>query len=362
MNTYNLDTIMSGAAMEPVVLAARVGDAAKRIQGKVYRTPMLRSAFFSQKAGCDCYLKLESEQVTGSFKVRGATNKLLRLAEADATALFCGGIYSSSSGNHALALTHALEAGRKSGQLPKDVQTKIYVPETVAPSKLAMLKLHGASIEIFGNDCEVSEGHARSMATKTGGVYVPPYNDEDIIAGQGTVALEMLEQVPDLDAVFVAVGGGGLLSGIAGYVKHTNPNCLVIGCSPELSACMELSVASGRLLQEGEFCNEDTLSDGTAGGIESGAITFPACSALVDRWISVSEAEIATAVYDCLAHEHKVVEGAAGVALAGMLKAAPGMQGKELGVVVCGNNIGAGVLAKILSAQHDSVEISYINK
>jgi len=217
--------------LDAASLAASVEAAAGRIQGHVFRTPLQHSPYLSGEANAEVYLKLESEQVTGSFKARGAMNKVLGLAEAaDATKLGSG-LFSASTGNHALALTHAVTVGRAAGHIPKGTETTIFVSHKTAPSKVANLRLVGAPIELHGDDAEAAETHARAVAEQRGGVFVSPYNDLDIIAGQGTIGVEILEQLPALDAVFVAAGGGGLLAGIAAYVKHAKPSCKVIGCS-----------------------------------------------------------------------------------------------------------------------------------
>jgi threonine dehydratase len=335
-------------------LAASVEAAAARIEGHLLRTAMQHSPYLSERSGCSCYLKMESEQVTGSFKARGATNKVLGL-QADDPRL-AAGLYTASTGNHALAMTHALGAARSSGLIPPSTPATIFVSEKTAPSKIANLQMVGAPIEILGDDAEQVETHARDTAAERGGVFVSPYNDLDIIAGQGTIGLEMLEQLPDIGAVFVAAGGGGLIAGIAGYVKHHKPSCQVIGCSAEMSACLELSVLAGGedFLTEGEFVNEKTLSDGTAGGIEAGAVTLPICKAHVDDWVSVSEEEIGDAVYDVLKNHHKLIEGAAGVAVAGMMRLAPQYQGQELCAIVCGNNIGVDTVAEIIAARQEA--------
>ena len=213
--------------LDAASLAASVEAAAGRIEGHVFRTPLQHSPYLSGEANAEVYLKLESEQVTGSFKARGAMNKVLGLAEAADTTKLGSGLFSASTGNHALALTHAVTAGH----IPEGTETTIFVSHKTAPSKVANLRLVGAPIELHGDDAEAAETHARAVAEQRGGVFVSPYNDLDIIAGQGTIGVEILEQLPALDAVFVAAGGGGLLAGIAAYVKHAKPSCKVIGCS-----------------------------------------------------------------------------------------------------------------------------------
>ncbi|KAK3866760.1 hypothetical protein Pcinc_027719, partial [Petrolisthes cinctipes] len=168
---------------------------------------------------------------------------------------------------------------------------------------------------------------------------------------QGTIGLEILEDLPDVDAILVAVGGGGLIGGIAAYVKTKQPQCQVVGCSPAKSKVMHESVKAGRIIREE---SHETLSDATAGMLEDGTVTFPLCRDLVDRWVLVEEEEIAEAVYYCLKHHKKVVEGAAGVALAAVHKISASYQGKKVAVVMCGANISIKNLHKIISTHADT--------
>jgi threonine dehydratase len=174
--------------------------------------------------------------------------------------------------------------------------------------------------------------------------YVSPYNDAAVIAGQGTCGIELLKQLPDLDAVVIAVGGGGLLSGVASVLKSRNPQISVIAAQPAASAVMTRSIQAGRIL---DLPSEPTLSDGTAGGIEPGAITFEFCRALVDEFVIVDERDIAVAMSVCRRCEGEVIEGAAGVALAGIQQVADRVTGKKVAVIVCGGNVSKSILAEI---------------
>jgi threonine dehydratase len=175
--------------------------------------------------------------------------------------------------------------------------------------------------------------------------YVSPYNDPEVIAGQGTCGIEIAAALPQADTVYVAVGGGGLIGGVASVLKTGNPAIRIVGCQPEASAVMAHSVAAGRILEES---SAPTLSDGTAGGIEQGAITFGLCSHLVDEFVIVSEAEIAAAMAQFIDYEHQLIEGAAGVAVASMMKQASALGGQEVVVLICGGNVSRDTLKRIL--------------
>ncbi|MDT4863087.1 Phenylserine dehydratase [compost metagenome] len=188
------------------------------------------------------------------------------------------------------------------------------------------------------------ELEAARQAQLQGKPFISPYNDPEIIAGQGTIGMELFEQAPDLDAVFVAVGGGGMVSGIGAALRGLNPAIEVIGCWPANAPTLQRSLEVGEII---EMHEDDTISDGTAGGIEPDSITFPLCQRLLDRTVLVSEEEIKAAMRDVAASERWIIEGAAGVALAGMKKLAKEYRGKRVAVVLCGRNI---VLEKYLGA------------
>ena len=219
------------------------------------------------------------------------------------------------------------------------------MPETAIETKLAAIRRLGAEIRTFGTDSVEAETHARAFATAHGRTYVPPYNDPDVIGGQGTIAVELLEQLPDLDALFVSVGGGGLIGGIAAYLKSVRPGIQVFGCSPENSQVMARSVQAGILL---DLPSLPTLSDGTAGGVEAGSITFPLCRDFVDHYISVTEEEIAASLREFLGAQHMLIEGSAAVSIAAFLKVVEQLKGSRIAIVLCGANISLETLKEIL--------------
>ncbi len=308
-------------------------EAAQRIRPYLRQTILEPSPAYSQDTGASVFLKCENLQHTGSFKARGALNKLLSLNEAEQKR----GIVTASTGNHGAACAFALQQVGAHGI--------VFVPETAVTAKLAAIRRLGAEIRTFGTDSVETERHARAFAAAHNMIYIPPYNDPAVIAGQGTIALELVQQLPGLDAVFASVGGGGLIGGIAAYLKAVRPSVQVIGCSPENSQVMAQSVAAGELL---DLPSLPTLSDGTAGGVEPASMTFPLCRDNVDQFISVTEEEIAASLREFMSIHHMLIEGAAAVALAAFLKIAHDFVDKQVAIVLCGANISPETLKKIL--------------
>jgi threonine dehydratase len=202
------------------------------------------------------------------------------------------------------------------------------------------MRRYGIEVRQHGDDSLLSELEARRYADEHGLAYLSPYNDLDVVAGQGTIGVEIVEQLPGVEVVFVSVGGGGLIGGIASVLKAYNPAIHVVGCLPENSPVMAVSVERGAIV---DMPSLPTLSDGTAGGIEEGAVTFALCQALVDEYVLVSEAEIATAMREIMEGE-----GAAGVAVAALRKTQERWQGKQVAVVLCGGNISLATLRLVL--------------
>lgn len=242
--------------------AREVGLAADRIGPYIRETPLEPSPFLSRETGADVHLKLECVQVTGSFKGRGALNKLLSLGAAGRAR----GVVAASTGNHGLAVAHALALLGIAGE--------IFLPASVSPAKLEGLRAQGARVRLVDEDPGVVETVARQDADRTGRIYVSPYNDPQVIGGQGTVGVELLRQLEELDAVLVPVGGGGLVGGIGAWLKERAPSVRIVGCQPAACPILAESVKAGRLL---ELPSAPSLSDATVGLIEAGAITFPLC-------------------------------------------------------------------------------------
>jgi threonine dehydratase len=312
--------------------AAAAAEAAVRVAGQINRTDLIRSGAFSEALAANIFFKLENLQTTGSFKLRGATNRLMTLSDEDRAK----GCVTASSGNHGAAVACAMQ---KLG-----VKGVIFVPEQTSKAKVDKIKGYGGDVRLFGTDGLDTEQHARAYAEQNGMPYLSPYNDKEVVAGQGTCGIEVLEQLPDIDVVFVAVGGGGLIAGVGAVLKTRNPDIRVYGCQPEASAVMALSVDAGEIL---DLPSDPTLSDGTAGGIEAGAITFELNQVVVDEWVLVSEDQIAEAMRSYMAREGHTIEGAAGVAIAAMIERRDDIAGKNVVVVICGGNISEETLNRV---------------
>ena len=300
--------------------------AEERIRPYIRETILDRSLSLSQPGGVSVYMKLENLQHTGSFKARGAMNKLLSLR---AGALERG-VVTASTGNHGAAVARSANVVGAS--------CIVYVPEDASPSKVAAMERLGAEVRYHGRDCVETETYARGFAAENGNSYVPPYNDPQVIGGQGTIGVELTRQLDRIDTVYVSVGGGGLISGIAGYLRSVLPDVRIVGCSPENSQVMIQSVQAGRIL---DLPSLPTLSDGTAGGIEAGSVTFELCRELVDEYVTVTESEIVESLLSFMEAHHMLIEGAAAVAIAGYLKTRERFAGTQRNVVIvlCGANI-----------------------
>ena len=316
-----------------VVIHQDIVKSAGRIRPYIRKTPLISSTAFSKLIDGKVWFKLESLQVTGSFKARGAMNKLLALSADERER----GVVSASTGNHGAAVA--------CGAQKLGIQCTIYVPKDASPVKLENMSLYEADIEYVGNDCIECETKARDVSGKTGKTYVSPYNDPFVVAGQGTIGVEIESQCDGLDAIIISVGGGGLIAGIGNYLKSVWPDIQVFGCSPENSAVMIHSMAAGKVLN---LESKPTLSDGTAGGVEKDSITFPICCEVIDETILVTEKEIREAIILYMQHEHQLLEGAAGTAVAAMIQMKQELQGKRVGVVICGGNISLHTLREIL--------------
>ncbi len=319
--------------LTPKNIKKEVQLAEKRIRLHIRETILEHSLYLSQHGNANVYCKLENLQFTGSFKTRGAMNKVLSLTPEEQR----HGVVSASTGNHGAAVAFSLNKLNTSGI--------IFVPEIASSNKVEAIERLGAEVRYFGQDCVEAEAHARKYASENQMTYISPYNDLQVAAGQGTIGIELARQLDTFNAVFVSLGGGGLISGIAGYLKSINPNVHIIGCSPENSQVMIQSVKAGKIL---DLPSLPTLSDGTAGGLEPGAITFELCQALVDDYITVTEDEIKESLRLFMQTHHMMIEGAAAVAIASYLKMFERFKGKNVVIIICGANISLEILKGIL--------------
>jgi len=293
-------------------------------KGGVYETPMLYSHALSSLCDGNVYLKCENLQTTGSFKIRGATSALINLPEEVKTA----GVLTASSGNHGAGTAAAAKA--------MGVPVTIYVPAKISAKKEKKITSLGATLVKVDGSADYAETVALAAATKNGETYISPYNHEDIIAGQGTIGLEILSQNPVVGTVIVSVGGGGLVSGIGLNIKANKPDTEIVGAFPENATAMKACMEAGEIIEVPET---DTLSDGTAGGIEPGSITLRLCMDVIDRTETVSEVEIAEAMKLIKENHGMIIEGSAGVAVATLIKNKDDYKGKNVCVVLCGSNV-----------------------
>ena len=303
---------------------AKVPEAYRRIEADIRRTPLERSGPLSREFGADVHVKWECDQTTGSFKLRGALNKLRSLPPADRAK----GVVSASTGNHGLAISHAAKL--------EGIGLMLFLPETVAAVKKTRIEALGVDVEVAGESCDRAVAIAREFAARHGRVFVSPYTDRDIVFGAGTTGLELAAGLSRFDDVLVPVGGGGLIAGIAGYLKAVRPGVRVVGVEPETSAFMAASLAAGRLVGIDE---RESVADAVAGGIEPGSITFPLCRDLVDAIEVVPEALIVRALALVRERHGRMIEGAGALPVAALLHAPEQWAGRTVVVVASGGNI-----------------------
>lgn len=312
-----------------------IRSADKRIRPWVIKTPLVPALSLGPDTGT-LFFKLETVQITHSFKVRGAFSKLTILSPEERS----HGIVAASSGNHG--------AGVAYGAKILGCRATLFVPTVADPAKVDRIRAFGAEVHIVGDDCVETEGAARNYALTHNQTYISPYNDADVVCGQGTVGIELLQQAPDLDAVIVAVGGGGLIGGIGAILQDSHPSLEVIAASPAQSPALHEALEAGEIVDT--ECG-DTWSDATAGGIEAGSITLPLCQSVITRSVLCSEAEIKSATRKLLVEGHYMVEGAAGLAYAAYLQIAQEYANKKVAVVLCGAAIGPSRLLELLTPQ-----------
>ena len=307
------------------------------IHGYARRTPLTHSPYISMLTGGEIYLKWENLQETGAFKVRGAANRLLQMTPEERSR----GVIALSTGNHGRALAWV---GKQLG-----VRVVVCVPESVLPHKVAAMKALGADVRVVGADQDTAEVAARALAEREGLSWVSPFDDPWIIAGQGTIGLEILDDLPQVETVLAPMSGGGLMGGIALAVKSASHRIHTVGVAMDRGPVMVASLAAGKPVQLPE---EATLADSLVGGIGlDNHYSFDLVRRVVDETVLVSEAEIAHAMVYALKHEKMVVEGGGAVALAALLAKKLDVAGKTVACVVSGGNVDMGVLTQLVSAE-----------
>lgn len=316
-----------------ILTVADVRFAAQRLAGRIRLTPCAESAWLSEMTGTRLFLKLENLQHTGSFKERGARNILSLLSEDERVR----GVVTASAGNHGQAVAfHASQLG---------IAATVVMPETSPLVKVESTRRFGAVVELFGKGYDEAASRAASLQRDQGLTYVHPFDDVRVMAGQGTIGLELLQQQPDLQAVVVAVGGGGLLSGVACAIKETAPHVRVYGV--ESKAFPEMKRALGDLPSSLPIFGR-TIADGIAVK-RVGELTLPLIQKYVDGLVLVDEEEIAEAILALLEREKTIAEGAGAVGLAALLHRRLPVEGLRVAVVLSGGNIDANLISRVVS-------------
>jgi threonine dehydratase len=323
---------------EDELIPTSVMAAARRLKGHVLRTPLVPSAALSKASRArEVYLKLENLQRTGSFKIRGALNRLLTLNERQRAS----GVVAASAGNHALGVA---EASTLLG-----MRATVIVPRSGSPAKIAALRRYPeerVELLVEGANYDESESRAFDLARHTDRRFVSPYNDPQIMAGQGTIALEILEDLPSVEILLVPVGGGGLIVGVGLWAKAINPHIRVVGVQSAASPAMSAAFEAGRLVTVPVV---DTLADGISGNIEPGSPMYALAREFVDQIVLVEEGQIAQAMVWCIEQFHLIVEGSGAVVLAALLnQRVAGISGKTVAAVLTGRNVATERLKALL--------------
>ena len=308
-----------------------IREARKRIGGYIHTTPMIGSESISRIAGSFVFFKCENLQKTGSFKTRGAFNRILSLTDEQRTR----GVCCYSSGNHAQAVCYAAKT--------LGMEAYIYMPETATPSKVEACRSYGGRITLYGKTGADVFPMAKAFAEENDIFYIDPVEDPYIMAGQGTAGLEILEALPDADTVYVQIGGGGLISGVAAAVKGLSPSTRIIGVEPENMNCMSASLRAGKITKI-KRCY--SIADGLAGDAP-GPLAFEAVSNYVDEVITVSDEEIARATLLLMQRTKLVAEPSGACALAGLLSGRA-FRGRKNICMISGGNVNNAVLAELL--------------
>jgi threonine dehydratase len=314
-----------------------IDEAAARIAPLARRTPVERSSLLAD-AGSAVWLKMEIWQATGSFKMRGAFNRMAQLSAAERA----GGVVTASAGNHAQGVAACAVA--------LGIHAIIVVAEDASPAKVAALRRYDpqwVELRQMGRDYDEAEAAGIRLARELALPFISPYNDPAVIAGQGTVARELLEDVPDLDVILVPVGGGGLAAGIGIWAHHVNPAIRVIGVQSVASPAMQAAFAAGQLVTVPLL---DSLADGLAGNIEPGSMTYALCREHLESVVLVSEASIAEAMRFLAEEQHVLVEGSGAVGVAALQSGAVTVPaGSKVGVVLSGRNVTLAWVRRVLA-------------
>ena len=317
-----------------------INAARARARPHLYRTPLVRSGWLSDAAEGDVHLKLESLQVTSSFKARGAINAVLALIERHRAGQPLPCLVTASAGNHGRALAWAAERA--------GLRTVVFTPRHAPAAKLDAIRRHGAELHAEAGTYEESELMAKRFAADTGAHFVSAYSHPDLIAAIGTIALEILEDLPAVDRIVVPVGGGGLLAGVAAAASMVRPDVEIVGVEVEASRPFAASLAAGRIV---EVDVGPTLADGLAGNMDPDNLAFPIVRALVRRMTMVGERELRDAIRGLVRYDHLVSEGAGAVGVAAVAEGRIPSPSRTTAVIVSGANIDIDKLAGIIGSE-----------
>lgn len=315
-----------------MVTPADVQAAERRIRESIYRSPCPRSEAFSRLTGSSVYFKFDNQQKTGAFKERGALNKLLTLTPAERAQ----GVIAASAGNHAQGL--AYHAGRCG------IRAQIYMPFTTPLTKVSATKSYGADVVLHGTNYDGAYEAAIERSRSDHLVFVHAFDDDSVIAGQGTIGLEILQQLPDVEAVIVPIGGGGLIGGIACAIKESNPKIEIYGVQPAKLPSMKAAVVEGKPVT---LAAATTIADGIAVR-RAGDRTLPMVRKYVDEIVTVDDEEVANAILLLLEREKTLAEGAGAAATAALVNRKLPLAGKKVAVLISGGNIDVTLLARII--------------
>jgi threonine dehydratase len=317
-----------------MITLKNIQDARKAIAPFIKRTPLVRSEFLSTSCGCPMFLKLENLQITSSFKPRGVFNKLLHLSAEEKNK----GIITASAGNHGQAVAFAAQK--------LNYPARIVVPVTTPKIKIDGIRKYGADLILFGETYNEAELKAKELARKDECAFISPYNDELIIAGHGTIGLEILVALPRVDTVMVPLGGGGLISGISIAIKSSRPDVQVIGVQSQSSPVMYASLKAGKIVDV-QKAKVKSIAEGLSGNV--GPITFEIVQKYVDRVVLVEEETLRHAVYVLWKYDKQVVEGSGAAAVAPVIEEKPLFKGRTVVSVVTGGNIDTDLFQSILA-------------
>lgn len=313
----------------------RIKEAQKKLEGVVRKTPLIYSSTYSKLSGYEIYLKCENKQKTGAFKLRGAYNKMVNLTEEERKK----GVLASSAGNHAQGVAYAATMC--------GVKSTIVMPATAPQAKVNATKGYGAEVIQYGEVYDDCHEKAVEIQKETGMTFVDPFNDEDVISGQGTIALEIIDQLPDVDAIVVPVGGGGLISGIAVAAKSVNPNIKIIGVQPEIIASSRASLDAGKVVT---VKGPKSLADGIS--VQTpGEICFNYEREYVDDIVTITEDEIACAMFALMEKTKLIAEGSGAAPLAALLAGKIKVDAKKVALLISGGNIDISMVAKIINRE-----------